>query len=74
MTTQAKPAVRVKKPGISAAFTAMWSAIIMFLQGVEEYAAAFKEVGTVTKMTATHYKEEAEALHEQEMEQYRNEA
>ena len=68
-----KPVVRVKKPGISAAFAAMWSAVIMFLQGIEEYAAAFKEVGTVTKMTAVNYREEAEALHAQEMEALRNE-
>lgn len=73
MTTQAKP-VRVKKPGISAAFSALWSAIIMFLQGVEEYAGAFKEVGSVAKMTATNYKEEAIALHEQEMAALRDEA
>ncbi len=69
-----KPVVRVKKPGISAAFAAMWSAIIMFLQGIEEYAAAFKEVGEVAKLTAVNYKEEAVALHEQEMQALRDEA
>lgn len=72
MTTQVKP-VRVKKPGISAAFSALWSAVIMFLQGIEEYAGAFKEVGSVAKMTATNYKAEVIAEHEREMEQYRNE-
>lgn len=69
-----KSVVRVKKPGIGAAFSALWSAVIVFLQGIEAYAGAFKEVGEVARLTATNYKEEAEALHQQEMEQLRNEA
>ena len=67
-----KPVV-VKKPGIGAAFAALWSAIITVLQGIEAYASAFKEVGLVAELTAKNYKEEAEALHEQEMEALRNE-
>ncbi len=68
-----KPVV-VKKPGIGAAFAALWAAVITILQGIEAYAAAFKEVGEVAKITATNYKEEAEALHEQEMQALRDEA
>lgn len=64
----------VKKPGIGAAFAALWSAIITVLQGIEAYASAFKEVGEVAKITATNYREEAELLHKQEMEALRNEA
>ena len=67
-----KPVV-VKKPGIGAAFAALWSAIITILQGIEAYAGAFKEVGEVAKLTAVNYKEEAVALHEQEMQALRNE-
>ena len=69
-----KPVVRVKKPGIGAAFSALWSAVITILQGIEAYAAAFKEVGEVAKITATNYREEAELLHEQEMQALRDEA
>lgn len=72
--TTATPAVRVKKPGIGAAFAALWSAIITILQGIEAYAGAFKEVGEVAKLTAVNYKEEAVALHEQEMQALRDEA
>ena len=68
-----KPVV-VKKPGIGAAFAALWSAIITVLQGIEAYAGAFKEVGEVAKLTAVNYKKEAEALHEQEMQALRDEA
>ena len=71
--TTATPAVRVKKPGISAAFAALWSAVITILQGIEAYASAFKEVGEVAKITATNYKEEVIALHEQEMQALRDE-
>lgn len=67
-----KPVV-VKKPGIGAAFSALWSAIITLLQGIEAYAGAFKEVGEVAKITATNYKNEAILIHEQEMEALRNE-
>lgn len=72
--TTATPAVRVKKPGIGAAFAALWSAIITVLQGIEAYAAAFKEVGEVAHLTAANYKAEAELLHEQEMQALRDEA
>lgn len=68
-----KPVVVVKKPGIGAAFAALWSAIITILQGIEAYAAAFKEVGEVAKITATNYKDEAILVHEQEMQALRNE-
>ena len=68
-----KPVVRVKKPGISAAFAALWSAVITVLQGIEAYASAFKEVGEVAKLTASHYLEEAKLLHEQEMQALRDE-
>lgn len=68
-----KPVV-VKKPGIGAAFAALWSAVITILQGIEAYASAFKEVGEVAKLTAVNYKEEAEALHKQEMQALRDEA
>lgn len=72
--TTATPAVRVKKPGIGAAFAALWSAIITVLQGIEEFASAFKELGSVANVTAANYKAEVIAEHEREMEQYRNEA
>lgn len=76
MTTETpvKPAVRVKKPGIGAAFAALWSVIITILQGIEAYASAFKEVGEVANMTASNYKQEAKLLHEQEMAALRDEA
>jgi len=67
-----KPVV-VKKPGIGAAFKALWSVVITILEAFEAYAAAFKEVGEVAKITATNYREEAELLHEQEMQALRDE-
>lgn len=75
-TTPATPVkpVRVKKPGIGAAFSALWSAIITILEGIEAYASAFKEVGEVASMTASNYKQEAKLLHEQEMQALRDEA
>lgn len=69
MTTQVKP---VKK-GIGAALAALWSAIITILEGIQEYAGAFKELGSVANVTAANYKAEVIAEHEREMEQYRNE-
>ena len=70
--TPVKP-VRVKKPGIGAAFSALWSAIITLLQGIEAYASAFKRVGEVADLTAANYLEEAKLLHEQEMQALRDE-
>lgn len=74
MTTQAKPQVKPAKKGMGAAFAALWSAIITVLQGIEEFASAFKEIGAVANVTASNYKAEVIAEHEREMEQYRNEA
>ena len=64
----------VVKKGMGAAFAALWSAIITVLQGIEEFAGAFKELGSVANVTASNYKAEVIAEHEREMEQYRNEA
>lgn len=72
--TTATPAVRpAKKKGMGAALAALWSAIITVLQGIEEFASAFKELGAVANVTASNYKAEVIAEHEREMEQYRNE-
>lgn len=68
--TQVKP---VKK-GLGTAVKALWSTIQTILEAFEAYASAFKEVGLVAELTAKNYKEEAIALHEQEMQALRDEA
>ena len=67
--TQVKP---VKK-GLGTAVKALWSTIQTILEAFEAYASAFKEVGLVAELTAKNYKNEAQLIHEQEMEALRNE-
>jgi len=41
-----------------AAFTALWGAIIMILEGVTEFASAFKGAGAITNSAVSQFAEE----------------